>query len=230
MISRSNPPPISPRCRTAPITHSFESNENASSHQRPSVGSVPAWTFLKNFARNPTSVGAIAPSSQGLVQTMVEWFDWDAARSVVEYGPGTGVFTEGIQKRLHPDARFFAIERSPELAEITRNRCPGVSVHEESAADVMRLCQEASMQQVDVIICGLPWASFPESLQRSILDATLDVLKPGGQFATFAYWQGVVLPAGMRFSKRLRASFSDVHRSPTVWRNLPPAFVYRCTK
>jgi len=196
----------------------------------PSDTTAPAWTFLKNFLRNPTAVGAIAPSSQGLVETMVEWFDWESARGVIEYGPGTGVFTEGIRERLHPEAQFFAIERSAELAAITRNRCPGVVVHEDSADEVTRLCEEASMDRVDAIICGLPWASFPEPLQRSILDATLRVLKPGGQFATFAYWQGVVLPAGMRFSRRLHESFSEVQRSPTVWRNLPPAFVYRCTK
>ncbi|SMP63929.1 Phospholipid N-methyltransferase [Neorhodopirellula lusitana] len=188
------------------------------------------WTFVKNFARNPTAVGAIAPSSPGLVNMMVDWFDWDTARNVVEYGPGTGVFTEGVVNRLHTDAKFFAIERSGELAALTRERCPGVDVHEESAADIARLCETAGMEQLDAIICGLPWASFPESLQTSILDATLRVLKPGGQFATFAYWQGVVLPAGMRFSKRLRSSFATVERSPTVWRNLPPAFVYRCVK
>ncbi|TWU01407.1 class I SAM-dependent methyltransferase [Neorhodopirellula pilleata] len=161
---------------------------------------------------------------------MVDWFDWDTARNIVEYGPGTGVFTQAVHRRLHPDANFFAIERSAELARITRAQCPGVEVFEDSAAEVERLCQAKGMQQVDAIICGLPWASFPESLQASILDATMNVLRPGGRFATFAYWQGVVLPAGMRFSKRLRTSFDSVERSPTVWRNLPPAFVYRCTK
>ena len=55
------------------------------------------------------------------------------------------------------------------------------------------------------------------------------VLRPGGTFATFAYWQGLALPAGQRFASRLRSTFSRVQRSPTVWKNLPPAFVYRCT-
>ena len=53
---------------------------------------------------------------------------------------------------------------------------------------------------------------------------------PGGQFATFAYLQGLLLPAGQRFKDKLAQSFSKVEKSPTVWRNLPPAFVYRCTK
>ncbi len=67
-------------------------------------------------------------------------------------------------------------------------------------------------------------------MQDSLLNATLESLKPGGQFATFAYLQGLLLPAGKRFKKKLAQSFSKVEKSPTVWLNMPPAFVYRCTK
>ena len=56
------------------------------------------------------------------------------------------------------------------------------------------------------------------------------VLKPGGQFVTFAYLQGLLLPAGRRFRAKLKRSFSDVTKSKIVWRNLPPAFVYRCRR
>lgn len=187
-------------------------------------------TFLKNFARHPTQVGAIAPSSPGLARMMVDWFDWNQIRSVVEFGPGTGVFTEQIEKERHPDCRFLAIERSTELAAATRQRCPGVLVVEDSVTNVAKICREHSIDQIDAILCGLPWASFPESLQREIIEAMLTMLKPGGKFATFAYWQGVILPAGMRFSRLLDETFDSVQKSPTVWRNLPPAFVYRCTR
>ncbi len=187
-------------------------------------------TFLKNFLRHPTQVGAIAPSSPGLVEAMVEWFDWDKARGVVEFGPGTGVFTEAVVERLHQDAKFFAIERSADLVATTRSRCPGVKVVQDSVTNVAELCRQESMGQVDAIVCGLPWASFSESLQSEIMEAMLEVLAPGGQFATFAYWQGVILPAGKRFSRRLHSTFATVERSHTVWRNLPPAFVYRCIR
>ena len=187
-------------------------------------------TFLKTFLRNPTQVGAIAPSSQGLVRAMVEWFDWENARGVVEFGPGTGVFTEGVMQHLHPDAKFFAIERSPEMVAATRRRCPNAVVYEDSVTNIAQLCERESIGQVDAIVCGLPWASFSQALQDEIMDTMLQRLRPGGQFATFAYWQGVVLPAGMRFSRRLRQTFSEVHRSHTVWKNLPPAFVYRCVR
>jgi phospholipid N-methyltransferase len=187
-------------------------------------------TFIKNFIRHPTQVGAISPSSPSLVKTMVDWIDWENAKGVVEFGPGTGVFTEAIAARLSNDARFIAIEQSAELAETTRKRVPGVNVIQDSATKVAELCRQSSMESVDAIVCGLPWAAFPESLTDEIMDAMFSVLRPGGQFATFAYWQGVILPAGMRFSRRLNRTFRSVEKSPTAWRNLPPAFVYRCIR
>ena len=187
-------------------------------------------TFLKNFLRNPGQVGAVAPSSSRLVRMMVDWFDWNQLRNVVEFGPGTGVFTQAISEKLHPDSTFFAVERSAEMAEVTRKRCPDVTVYNDSVTNIAELCQKESVEKIDTVICGLPWASFPESLQTEIIDAMLGVLAPEAQFATFAYWQGVALPAGARFSRRLRSTFANVERSPSVWLNLPPAFVYRCTK
>jgi phospholipid N-methyltransferase len=58
----------------------------------------------------------------------------------------------------------------------------------------------------------------------------MTVLPPGGQFVTFAYLQGLLIPAGRRFGKLLGDYFSEVRKSPTVWRNTPPAFVYRCRR
>ena len=187
-------------------------------------------TFLKEFVKHPTKVGAIAPSSPGLVDAMVDWFDWQAIRNVVEFGPGTGVFTEAILGRLHPEAKFFAIERSPEMAHLARQRCPTAKVIQESATNLHAICDAEGMDRIDAVVCGLPWASFPDSLQAEIMGAMIGRMSQSGQFATFAYWQGVVLPAGRRFSRRLKESFQDVRRSHTVWKNLPPAFVYRCVK
>ncbi|WP_235908986.1 class I SAM-dependent methyltransferase [Roseiconus nitratireducens] len=187
-------------------------------------------TFFKEFVRRPASVGAIAPSSPGLVDAMVQWFDWDRVRNVVEFGPGTGVFTEAILSKLHADAKFFAVERSPEMVNMTRQRCPTATVYEDSATNLHALCDREGMQSIDAVICGLPWASFPESLQTEILDTMLQRMAPEGRFATFAYWQGVFLPAGRRFSKRLKTSFGSIQRSHTVWKNVPPAFVYRCQR
>ena len=186
-------------------------------------------TFLKTFLQQPSNIGAIAPSSAGLVSMMIESFDWENVQSAIEYGPGTGVFTEGILKSMQEGTHFLAIEQSATMVEATLQRCPEVKIYQESVTNVQELCSKESIQSVDAIISGLPWASFPDDLQNEIMQTMTQVLRPGGTFATFAYWQGLALPAGQRFASRLRSTFSRVQRSPTVWKNLPPAFVYRCT-
>ncbi|MEC8474919.1 MAG: methyltransferase domain-containing protein [Planctomycetota bacterium] len=186
-------------------------------------------TFLKTFLQQPSNIGAIAPSSVGLVSTMIESFDWENVQSAIEYGPGTGVFTERILKTMQEGTHFFAIEQSATMVEATLQRCPEVKIYQESVTNVQELCLKESIQNVDAIISGLPWASFPDDVQNEIMQTMTRVLRPGGTFATFAYWQGLALPAGQRFASRLRSTFSRVQRSPTVWKNLPPAFVYRCT-
>ncbi len=186
--------------------------------------------FLKAFFRNSGQIGAIAPSSPELAGLMTDWLDWNALQCVVEFGPGTGVFTEATAARLTSGARFFAIERDPELAAICRKRCPGVEVLEDCVSRVPELCRERGIEKVDAIICGLPWAAFSPEMQDRFLEAMFDVLPPGGKFATFAYWQGLLLPAGQRFRKFLKNNFSKVEQSKTAWRNLPPAFVYQCER
>ena len=93
-----------------------------------------------------------------------------------------------------------------------------------------RLLEQTGQTHADVILSGLPWASFPNWLQDEILNAILVSLPEGGSFATFAYLQGMLLPAGIRFRKKLNSFFRKVETSPVVWRNIPPAFVYRCHK
>ncbi len=186
--------------------------------------------ILRAFLREGGKVGAIAPSSPQLASLMVNWLDWESLECVVEYGPGTGVFTKAITERISESSRFFAIERDPALAAITKERFPGVDVREDCVTRVAELCREAGVEKVDAIVCGLPWASFSPELQNQCLEAMFEVLPPGGKFATFAYWQGLALPAGQRFWHYLRDNFSSVERSKTAWKNLPPAFVYRCTR
>lgn len=186
--------------------------------------------FIKAFFRNSAYVGAIAPSSPQLSAILADALDWDRIECVVEFGPGTGVVTELVAQRIQSHTRFFAIERDPHLADITRRRCPQVEVVEACVTRLPELCRERGIRQVDGVISGLPWASFPRALSEEILQATFEVLPEGGQFATFAYWQGLLLPGAQRFRRLLHEHFHSVQRTRTAWRNLPPAFVYRCER
>ena len=192
--------------------------------------------FLTQFVRNPVAVGAVAPSSAHLARVMLDSFDWESVGAAVEFGPGTGAFTRFVPDRLRDGAKFFAVERNGEFVDRLRGELPDVDVAHDSVEHVPDLCRERGLGVaadgggVDAVVSGLPWAAFPDSLQRAFLDATLAVLKPGGRFATFAYLQGLPLPAGRRFRGLLDERFGSVEVSRPVWRNVPPAVVYRCER
>jgi len=186
--------------------------------------------FFCEFLLHPVRVGAIAPSSRGLALRMVRWIDWERVNTVVEYGPGAGVFTAEILQCKRPGTEFFAVELDSQFAALLARRFPDLTLLHDSVANIEALCRQQGVSEVDAIVCGLPWAAFSDRDQTAYLDAMMRVLKPGGHFATFAYLQGMILPAARRFRGKLLSYFGEVQVSPVVWLNLPPAFVYQCRR
>jgi phosphatidylethanolamine/phosphatidyl-N-methylethanolamine N-methyltransferase len=182
--------------------------------------------FFREFLRHPISTGALLPSSRALADMMVEEAKVSQAASVAELGSGTGVCTERILESRKPQAAFLVLEINLRFLEKTRERCPGVEIHQDSAVHLPRYVERNGGKKFDAIVSGLPWASFGEDLQRQILDAVVLSLAPRGRFVTFAYLQGLLLPSGRRFSRMLLRRFPSVRRTRVVWRNVPPAFVY----
>jgi len=186
--------------------------------------------FLKQLRTAPRAVGAIAPSSSALAEAMVAPIDFALARAIVELGPGTGSITAAIAARLTPRTRYIGIEISPAFCAGLTRRFPGLDFVNGSAGDLQAILATAGIGAADAVICGLPWASLPVDFQERTLAAVAASLSPGGLFVTFAYLQGLMLPAAHRLRRTLRREFATVQRTRIVWRNLPPAFAYVCRR
>ena len=186
--------------------------------------------FLKSFIKKPTEIGAIMPSSRYLAKTIVEDIGIEKANAIAELGPGTGSFTRTILQEKHPDSHFFAIELNTDIFEHFQKEFPDVKAYNKCASDLDSMMQEEGVTSLDVVVSGLPWASFPAEVQNDIIDSVYDALGENGVFTTFAYLQGFLLPAAHRFRALLKSKFKTVETSKIVWRNTPPAFVYRCWK
>lgn len=186
--------------------------------------------FLAAFVRRPLDTGSITPSSRQLAEAMVEGMGIGEADTVVELGPGTGVFTELIEEKLRPGAKFLCFEIDAEMADRLRKKFPRVCVVNDSIEHLSRYLADEACPGIDAAISGLPWAAFSPTRQERLLDATVAPLRPGGRFATFAYSHAAWMPPARRFRELLESRFSEVETSSVVWRNVPPAFVYRCTK
>jgi phosphatidylethanolamine/phosphatidyl-N-methylethanolamine N-methyltransferase len=188
------------------------------------------WTFLAEFIQKPLITGSLIPSSPSLAKVMIQGADLQAADVVLECGPGTGAFTGYILQGLKPHAKFAAIEINPQFAAAFRAAHPGVRLVEGSVENLCDICESMGVAGVDCVISGLPWAFFPKSMQISILDQLMLVLKPGGRFVTFEYLQSVALRGQRSFAALLPTYFSSISRSSTVWLNFPPAFVFHCRR
>jgi phospholipid N-methyltransferase len=162
---------------------------------------------------------------------MIEPINFERARVIVEYGPGTGAFTRQVLEQIHPERTiFFGLELNEHMNRIACAQIPEVPIFQDSAAEIRKYLRQFGVKHADAVISGLPWAAFPASLQNDILYETQAGLRRGGIFTTFAYLHGLVLPSGIRFRNKLKQFFTEVKVSPVVWSNVPPAIVYWCKK
>lgn len=180
---------------------------------------LPLPSFVGEFFRNPATVGSLIPSSRELTDKVTEPIDFDSANCIVEYGPGTGVFTDLLIQRRRPETVLLLVEVNRRFAQLLRQRYagqPNVHVVHGSADQTGQYLQRFGVEQVDYVVCGLPFSSLPRRLGWRILEHTQHLLQPTGKLILFQY----SLQNKKLFNKFFR-QLSEAH----VLLNLPPAYV-----
>ncbi len=175
--------------------------------------------FFRQFLKSPRGVGAIIPTSAAAIRAALAPIDWSAVRCVVEYGPGTGVFTRALLARLGPDARLIAIDTSVDFIAYLRQSIDDprfIPVHG-SAAQVETVLAGHGFDHADMVVSGLPFSTIPQEVALAIMDATARALRPDGAFLIYQYSR-FVLPL-------LQARFARVDRG-FVWRCVPPVQLF----
>lgn len=177
------------------------------------------WKFFKESVRHFWQVGTLVRSSRFLVDSLLSDVDFQNAKLILEFGPGSGSVTRALLRRMRPDARLVCFEVSPvfyaEIASIAQSDPRLVAVHGSAtvAADMF------APGEVDCIVSGLPMGNFGRRTKAAILDTVHAVLKPGGHFSQFQY--------SLLDYRLMRRHFEKVRLGCTPL-NFPPAFVYKC--
>ena len=191
----------------------------------PIAQAAESLAFIARFISGPTKVGALFPSSRELAEAMLEGITFESGDIIVEYGPGTGAFTELILERLPEGARYLGIERDPHFHGHLVDRFPGVDFHRGSAEEIRELLNDRGWRDPRLILSGLPFASMPLEIQDLILAATREALHEEGEFRTFTYPLCWYLTGSMRFRKVALNHFGEHRKSRTIHKNIPPAKV-----
>lgn len=186
--------------------------------------------FTRQLALQPGATGAIAPSSKSLAKKTIDLADIQTAGTVVELGPGTGVFTEEILHHIRCDQTFFAIEVNPIFVNATQFRCPDACVHHDAASALPSWLEKHHCTHADRIIASLPWTIFDKPEQKQMMEVISDSLAEDGVFVSIVYLGAKFRTRGRYFINNLQHHFSSVTRTPTVWQNLPPTQIFRCVK
>ena len=179
--------------------------------------------FFTEYLKNIRTVGAITPSSRYLARKMLDQVDFTRASLIVEYGPGTGAFTAEIMKRKHPGTKLLVIETNPTFYQLLLTEYTGVKnieIVNASAEIVASLLKERRLPAPDYVISGLPFAALPPETSHTILAETAALLDTNGTFITFQYT--------LLKRELFRSHFAAIHIAKEL-RNLPPAYVFRCS-
>ena len=143
--------------------------------------------FLRGFVRHPARVGSIAPSSHRLEQRLVRSARIGEARTVVEFGPGTGGTTAAFLQAMSPTAQLLAIELD---GDFYRHLCsaiadPRLLLELGSAEQLAGFLAARRLPAPDVIVSGIPFSTMPAAVSARIAASVAQVLRPGGRFVAY---------------------------------------------
>ncbi len=175
--------------------------------------------FLQELVNRPRQVGAILPSSKNLAKAMARWLPVDPHAHALELGPGTGVVTEALFERGLREDQLIAIEQSPKMADLLRNRFPRANIITGDAFQLDQLLKlhAPRVNRISVVFSSLPLLNFEARSADSLAGKIRALLPLGGKLVQYSYHLG-------RKQPKAAAHFHFV-ASHLIWMNLPPARV-----
>jgi phospholipid N-methyltransferase len=178
------------------------------------------YDFFSEFLKQGKNIGSITPSSKFLVKKMIEPVDFNKAKIIVEFGPGTGVITLEILKRMDQDAKLIVFEINDDfveqLKEIPDTR---MEIINDNAGNIEAHLKKRGIEKADYVISSIPLAMIPKKTEYGILNSVKNVLNPDGALIQFQY--------SFASLKKLKEVFDDVQIDFTSM-NVPPACIFTC--
>lgn len=196
-------------------------------------------TFSGEVMNNFLTTSALVPSSRYLSRAMLASLPLESARTVVEFGPGTGTITRALLDALPPRATLLVFEINPRFRDYLEGNFsdPRLVVVAAGAERVEAELAARGIHRVEAAVSSVGLTMMSAEQREAILGGLLKFLTPDGIFTQYQYLHGLLAflrPNDGRWERFtaegfLRRYFSRIIRE-VVWRNLPPAFVFSCRR
>ena len=145
--------------------------------------------YIKQFLRDK-QVASIMPSSNFSVRYIKRKINFKKSKVIVEYGPGTGVFSEMLLKNLKADAKLILFETNPDFTKILNEKFGKdhrVHIVKESALKVTNVLHRLKIKEVDYVITGIPFTFLTPKQRLKLIDRSHQVLKKGGKLISYQF-------------------------------------------
>lgn len=197
------------------------------------MGRIGTRAYIKNIIKDPL-ISSITPTSKYGIERLCQNIDFKNCDLIVEYGPGGGVITKHLLKKMNKDARLIAIENNEVFASALKESLKDerLIILHDSAENIQEILSSLhrsnriKTSKATHIISGIPFSMFPLELKNKILKATTLSIKPEGSFIVYQFL--ISMSYGKKDIKRKIREYFDVFRSVIELRNVPPLRIYEC--
>jgi phospholipid N-methyltransferase len=174
--------------------------------------------FFKRFLKRPFQVASIIPSSKAMVERVASKMDFSQPRVIAEYGPGEGVHSREIARRMSPNSQLLLFELDAALARDLEGQFAGdarVDVIHGDAASLPFELKRRGIACCDYILSGIPFSILKIDKKRALLRKTYDALAPGGSFIIYQVTNEL----------KQHATLFEHGESEYFLQNIPPMFI-----
>jgi phospholipid N-methyltransferase len=174
--------------------------------------------FFKRFLQRPFQIASIVPSSKALVERVASKIDFSRPRVIAEYGPGEGVHSREIARRMSRDSHLLLFELDRAFSRDLERQFAGDRRVHVIHGDAARLPQELErrrMANCDYILSGIPFSILKIDKKRALLQKTYDALAPGGSFIIYQVTNEL----------KQHATLFEYAESEYFLQNIPPMFI-----
>jgi len=142
--------------------------------------------FFKTFIKD-RDVASVIPTSMRCVKKVCTHIDFSKDFTLVEYGPGNGVFTKYLLEKMTEGSRLILIEANEDfVTELKRTiNDPRVTINNMLAGDVESVLEPEQIGKVDYVLSGIPFSFLKKDRKRKVLTVTKRILKDGGKFIAY---------------------------------------------
>ena len=180
------------------------------------------FAFFQQFLKHPLQIGSVIPSSRFLERRIIETAGINAAKTIVELGPGSGGTTRAILRAMPQNAALLSIELNPHLYTlVNRIQDHRLIAHLGNADGLEEIVLRYGLSAPEVVISGIPFSTMSPTSGSEILASISSVLSPGGRFVAY------------QLSKRVASlcpPFLGAWQMDVELFNIPPMRVYRWEK